>query len=792
MATSVIRESVRHFPSSNTEINFERLPSKSDLEGMELCYRGHSSINSLSKLLVGLILPLMFAQVCALWFPVLPQTLEWLWREAHLVDGMPVVGGMLTGIALLIALLCLVFVPHALRIALLTMTSPLILATAAEWKGKTWHPYLLVGLVGFVVCMFWKSSFIAFYESWLSADPRMTTAQSTAWKESIKGGWGRPGMADACQVISRYLTHDSSSGVPGVWNAPSSRTKRVAISGLLVGSIFALATGFVSIVSVVGFASVVSVGASAVMLFTLTIWVMGHACGLSDDYQDHLQIDSRMPFERFADRLRNSGHVSSDVITGAPVREADHLFIGMEPWQQFPILLHEPMLREHVYVSGQTGSGKTSMAFMLLLIQLIRGRRLSAARWSEKSPLIIVDLKGDKAMFHTAQAEAQARGQKFRFFTLEPGKASFHFNPFLAFKSGSVTLPQLVQSLLDALGLYYGDEYGKRYYSERHRNLLTEAIQSSANIDNFRTLYARIKVLYENNQKEFSDGFELVSVVSGLTHYDQLISDVGQEQAGDTIRFDRVLENREVVYFWLPTVKESIAAKQIAKFVLFCLRAAAGDRENAGHELRQCYLMVDEFQKVAGDNLQGIIQQARSAGIAAILANQSISDLKTPSWDLTPTIRTVRTKLMFSLTEPEEIKAWRELAGEELQTFGMNETEEIRGRLSVKDLASLTDHPKRFLLHVTSGSGYTQFGGLPIPVETDWPISKQLSDERAMMPWPSMPRVIKPASQPAPQPGKIKAKRVPKGPTPLAAPTPTPTAAVHTAFAQKIGTLMEE
>src|SRR5262249_21686394 len=126
------------------------------------------------------------------------------------------------------------------------------------------------------------------------------------------------------------------------------------------------------------------------------------------------------------------------------------------------------------------------------------------------------------------------------------------------------------------------------------------------------------------------------------------------------------------------------------------------------------------------------------------LANQALADLKTPDWDLTPTIRTnTRVKMFFSITEPEEIQVFRELSGEELQTYGMGDVEEIRLRMSTKELASLSDHPKRLLLQISSGSGYSQFGGLPIPVETDWPISKELSDLRAAMPWPASPVVVK-------------------------------------------------
>jgi len=297
-------------------------------------------------------------------------------------------------------------------------------------------------------------------------------------------------------LLRRYITHATPVGIPGIWVAPSSLTWRLSTFGLLLGNIFVVA-GSLAVTAGLGFAAILSLAVSACTLLAVVLWPTGEASSLSAECEKRLQQDQRTPFERRSDRLRDSEHVSKDVITGAEIKEAEHLFLGIEPWQEFPVLLHQLMLGEHVYIAGRTGSGKTSMALMLMLIQLIRGHRTAGGERSEKVPIVIVDLKGDKAMFQTAKPEAEARGQKFRFFTLEPGKASFHFNPFLAFKSGSLSLPQLVQSLLDACGLYYGDDYGKRYYSERHRNLLTKALTSSSNINDFRQLHSRIKVLYD-------------------------------------------------------------------------------------------------------------------------------------------------------------------------------------------------------------------------------------------------------------------------------------------------------
>ena len=92
-----------------------------------------------------------------------------------------------------------------------------------------------------------------------------------------------------------------------------------------------------------------------------------------------------------------------------------------------------------------------------------------------------------------------------------------------------------------------------------------------------------------------------------------------------------VLKDRQVAYFWLPAALESISVGEIAKLVLFNLRTAAQDwkRQNPD-DPRRVILVIDELQRVAGENLRGILQDARSFGISAILANQSLERPESP------------------------------------------------------------------------------------------------------------------------------------------------------------------
>lgn len=750
--TDVIRESIQQSPVSNTEIHFDRLPATECLRSMELRFREAPVVLPLieAHLVSSFLILVCFGSLYVAGWSQLPYVVEWLLMEARSVDGMTVVGGMLGFFVVLLGLFCFLLLATPLRVAICGLSFPPALGILMR-PLRAEEISLIAFSIAIVMAVLWKRSVIDFHKSWLSADPRLTTNQATAWMKSQRSGWSTPTPAVACQVLWRYLSHAPSyPNAPGQWNAPSGRLLRVFIASLFAGCTFWLSSSWQSAVGLAPFGLLLAVATSFIFLACALAQIAGGCHWLREELERQCGGDTRTTFQQHSERLRHSEHEAKDPITGASIREAEHLFLGKEPWQRFPIFLHRLLLGEHVYIAGRTGSGKTSMALMPLLIQLIRGFR-DVAGWSEPKPVVIIDLKGDEpVLFHTARLEAKARGQKFRFFTLEPGKASFYFNPFVCFKSQSVTTTQLVQMVLDALALFHGFEYGRGYFSQSSRFMLSEALRNPTGVNNFRDLHARLQTLASQRPQDFQDARELRSVVESLTHYEQLITTDADEAGDDTIRFDRLLEEREVLYFWLPTTKESITSAHIGRLILLCLRVAAHDRQVAGMPKREVALMIDEFQKLTSEHFEKVLQQARSSGIGAILANQSIADLKTVDRDLVQTVRTnTRVKMFFSVTEPDELEAFRELSGEELQTFGVGEVEEIRLRLSTKDLAALSDHPKRFLLQVTSGSGYTQFAGLPIPVETDWPISKEVSDERAAMPWPRSPQIRTPAPAPS-------------------------------------------
>jgi len=226
------------------------------------------------------------------------------------------------------------------------------------------------------------------------------------------------------------------------------------------------------------------------------------------------------------------------------------------------------------------------------------------------------------------------------------------------------------------------------------------------------------------------------------------------------------------VYFWLPAALESVSAREVGKLALFALLSAAidRDRQEPGAASRKCYLFIDEFQRLAGDNFRIILEQARSFGIGAILANQTTSDLKAPDTDLRPTVQTnTRVKMYFSIQDASEAKAISDISGEEIalrmgQSFTedltsfvrrgpssttVNISETLKPRLTITDIRRASDHPNRFVLLVSRGSGLSQFGGLPFIASADFAMPFEAYARLRRLPLPQAPGVEAPESAPS-------------------------------------------
>lgn len=467
----------------------------------------------------------------------------------------------------------------------------------------------------------------------------------------------------------------------------------------------------------------------------------------------NLDKDDRPEWQWYVDRIRSSEQSAASPLGGPLIQERDHLFMGVEPVADFPVLLDREILSEHAYLVGDSGSGKTSLGLMPLLVQLLRGdtsgEELSeeaAAKLSPSPPMVILDLKGDIALFNLVRQEVERRNPNkrdaFLFFTPEQGRSSCFFNPFQSLVTENRSILQLCQLLLDSLGLNHGEGYGRSYYSRKSRHKLFEVMRREPQPQSIEELYARL-------QGSHDDVFELMATVEALAQYPQLATREPPRSEDRVIHMPTVLEKSQVVYFWLPSALESVSVREIGKLALFGLLTAAIDRQRAGLPKQQAYLVIDEFQRIASENFKIILEQARSFGLSAILANQTRSDLKLHDVDLRTTVNTnTRYKQFFSVTDPGELDELMQLSGEEvgaLRSTGTSSTDWsrtvtdfIKPRLSTNDILKISDHPLDSVIHVSRGRGYTQFGGACVHLRSIWPLHRKNYEELSEQTWPDV------------------------------------------------------
>ncbi|MBX3180322.1 MAG: type IV secretion system DNA-binding domain-containing protein [Candidatus Hydrogenedentes bacterium] len=478
--------------------------------------------------------------------------------------------------------------------------------------------------------------------------------------------------------------------------------------------------------------------------------------------------DTRSPWEWFVDRLRNSRHVAYEPGNpDIPIRESDHLFMGLEATNGFPLLLHRDILAEHAYIAGGSGSGKTSLGILSLLVQLIRSRPQDEENQEGgMPPIVIIDLKGEYALLHTVREEVRKQAERegrtlndcFRLFTSEKGMATHYFNPLGDMTYSDRYVSDLANLLLDALELNHGPGYGRSYYSRKNFMLLHEVLRAE-DASTFDELCDRVSKASMRTQEERHQAFELLATLYGLTEFKQLKPPPDVPES-EIISMRQVVEKRQVVYFWLPTVESSIIAREIGNLALFSYFSAMRSRAKLRVPLRQSYLVVDEFQKLAGDRFNVILQQARGFGLSAILSNQSISDLKTPAYDLRSTVlQNTRLKLYFSFSDCKEMTDFAKRSGDELAYIrsgsyalardGLPDapyfdrwSHVIKPRVTTNDMLRVTDHPLQAYMDVRSGSGYTQFGGATLAVQMFHPVRwLDFQQRRDVLPWPSLEEI---------------------------------------------------
>lgn len=462
--------------------------------------------------------------------------------------------------------------------------------------------------------------------------------------------------------------------------------------------------------------------------------------------------------------------------------ERQAIYKGLSYHQGFPVLLDTNLLFEHMHVVGPPGTGKTSLGLQTDVIQLIH---------RNDGAVVVFDCKGDPGFFQSVRHAAKRAGRVFKWFTNKPYRSTYVFNPWDQRLLRRLTLPDILGLFTQSLNLHHGEDYGRAWFAILARTLLRRGILETvpsehqcnpADGDEQRRLFPKRDPIHSfldlndllkslaDDQEELRAARHLCFVVESLTDFVQLNMAPNRAAQGpaldNAIFMPDVVRDKQVIYFYLVGAMDVASVAEIAKLALYSLLMAVIAYHDEHGDPPRVYSVWDEAQVMIAKNIENVLAQARSHGLACILAHQSMSQLNPPGGvDLRELVMSCTVvKQVFGARDPWLLKYISSTSGTTKyfrQSYNVAAADAVAGtvgahrtcmdrdgtarvniaeytgpRLTFQDVLDASQHPNLSLLWTARKEGLTQFEGW-FPVHTDWPVSRRQHDEFRRQPWPA-------------------------------------------------------
>ncbi|NQV27696.1 MAG: hypothetical protein HQ518_25380 [Rhodopirellula sp.] len=424
-----------------------------------------------------------------------------------------------------------------------------------------------------------------------------------------------------------------------------------------------------------------------------------------------------------------------------------------------PVCIPRSVFHTPVHIAGDTGVGKTARGIIPLAEQLLSDCN---------SSLVMIDMKGDShellaSLKKSADSISLQTGQPVpvRYFTTLRDDATFAFNPFLFECWPRLTVDQQADIICAALGLLYGTGYGEGHYSTANTAFVYAVLKHFPEVRSFADLADRMQFALKRPKSVGlddaiqSDGSHVRRIVDQLANVSPLNVSAGNTPSDDVIAeiMDPagLFQQPEIHYFHLSSTLGPGVAPHIARLAVYMLLTTA----KLSSRDKQVYLIIDEFQRIATSNLDYLLQLSRSMGVGVTLANQSIADLRKSGLDIVIDSN-CRYRRWFGVAAWDEqdrlmngsgecvdqLRGWStqtstDSQGRQRESFSETGKEFIGPRLTKNDIKLVTDDDRKSIIQLTRGAGYSQYGGMPLVVESDFHITKEEYERRRDSPWPT-------------------------------------------------------
>ncbi|MCA9012303.1 MAG: TraM recognition domain-containing protein, partial [Planctomycetaceae bacterium] len=450
--------------------------------------------------------------------------------------------------------------------------------------------------------------------------------------------------------------------------------------------------------------------------------------------------------------------IVSQIRSSSDPIEQKSIYHGMVVADRSPVLVPREIYCEHAHALGDSGGGKTGLFLCPVTEQLVGFGDCS---------VIVLDLKADSLeLLASLQTSVERIREKLgmpmplQVFSNQNHRHTVAFNPMSQPFWNRFDLLTRTDILCAANGLNYGTDYGQGYYSSANAAVVFHAMKAFPHISSFAELADCIGTVVTTAKRQDlhpeirKAGIHVHEVMKRLAACEALnvtsTSSPAPEVHESAIDLTRFFQEPQFLYCHLPSTLSPSGAPEIARLFTYLLLAASTQTE------RKCqvFLVIDEFQRMVANNLQYMLQLARSMGVGIVLANQSMQDLKQGGTNLLPAIEAnCRLRQWFSVSSVEDQERLIQISGKTIDhsisrthtvngdgkaSSSITATEQVVDRLTINDILLTNDHPHRSILRVARGSGNAQFGGMPVVIESDFHISETEYRRRQNHPWPQV------------------------------------------------------
>ncbi len=281
----------------------------------------------------------------------------------------------------------------------------------------------------------------------------------------------------------------------------------------------------------------------------------------------------------------------------------------------------------HGLLLGATGAGKTNALLGCL------GRHIEAG-----FGVVVIDMKADPSLASQLREMAAQAGRGFQQWSLD---GQLKWNPL---RRGNPS--ELKDKLIES------EEFSERHYQAMYERYLLNVFRALEFRSRERDLATVVRLLDPAELAMFIRDIDDEDTADQISNYLQrLTNDQMRDLRGLADRLALLIEGGhgpllcpppeepsidlqagpqagKVVLFSLNSSTQGATAKLVANMVVQDLKAVCGTLQARDYESHPTVVALDEFSGLDGDQIAGLFQRARSAGMSLMLATQELADLR--------------------------------------------------------------------------------------------------------------------------------------------------------------------